>query len=579
MFVKWNLFLMFALLMCCLLAFCCQSPLLADEQTGKWGDQGDGTYRNPIIAADYSDPDVIRVGNDYYMVALTFESSPGITVLHSRDLVNWDTLCGVFEDMSKVGPEFDYTKMARYGEGLFAPSIRFHDGKFYIFVNSHSGEGFYCATAVNPTGPWTVTQIKDKNGKPLRTNGWTDPCPFWDDDGKAYLASSRPGAKWYSYLFQMSPDGSQLLDADVDKMNVSGAAYAFPDCGTLFSPFHSSEGNKIYKRNGYYYLLHIEFLNSGHGAGTYVLRSRYLYGTKPDGTPGGPGDIGQYDLYKFGSVGPDGQDIPGQGGLVDTPDGRWFWIAQFNRYGSDGRTPNLIPITWIDDWPVPGVNVVGEHGTMLWQDQKPISGESPRLPLGSDDFDSPKLSPKWLWNHQPRADAWSLSERPGWLRLHSFKPLRHDDFFSVGNTLCQRFMRSEHTTAIVKLDITGMAEGQEAGLAHFNNGKNESTIGVILTGGIKEMVYGENTNGIAQVDPVSLPPSATTLWLRTDVGFDNVNNFSYSTDGRTFVPFGGHFLLKTGKYRGDYVGIYTFDHSGEGGSVDIDWFHYTVQNR
>jgi beta-xylosidase len=226
---------------------------LADQQTGKIGDQGDGTFRNPILAADYSDPDPLRVGADYYMVASTFETSPGVTVLHSKDLVNWQTIGAAFQDLTVLAPEFGPAKMARYGLGIYAPSIRYHDGKFWIFVNCYSGEGFYQATAKDPAGPWTVTQIKDKNGQPLRTRSWTDPCPFWDDDGKAYLASSHPGSKWFSYLFEMKPDGTQLLDADVAAMNKDNVTYAYPDGGTMLSPFQSSEGNKLYKRNGYYF--------------------------------------------------------------------------------------------------------------------------------------------------------------------------------------------------------------------------------------------------------------------------------------------------------------------------------------
>jgi beta-xylosidase len=376
----------------------------------------------------------------------------------------------------------------------------------------------------------------------------------------------------------MTPDGTQLLDADVTKMNTSDA---YPESGTLFSPFKSTEGNKIYKRGGYYYLLHIEFLNDGHGQGTYILRSRHLYGTKPNGTPGGPGDVGAYDLYKFGTVGPgnSGQDIPGQGGLVDTPDGRWFWIAQFNNYGSDGRKPHLLPITWIDDWPVPGGDIVGNHGQMVWQMAKPIIGERPSLPLGSDDFKKPTLDPKWQWNHQPRADMWSLTERPGYLRLHAFRPLIAGQFFSAGNTLCQRFMRSDHTTEIVKLEIGGMTDGQEAGLAHSNGGKNYATMGVVQTGGVKALHYTENTPGAPPVANFPLPSGLNTIWLRSDVGFDNVNAYSYSIDGKTFLPFGGSYTLRTGAYRGDFVGIYTFNNISDTGYIDVGDFRYTAENR
>jgi beta-xylosidase len=546
--------------------------LLADDgQTGKWGDQGDGTYRNPIIAADYSDPDVIHVGSDYYMVASTFESSPGVTVLHSKDLVNWETIGAAIPDISLLGQDFNWDRMGRFGEGVFAPSLRYHNGKFWVFVNSHSGEGFYQSTATNPAGPWTVTQIKDRNGKPLRTKGWTDPCPFWDDDGKAYLASSHPGKLWFSYLFQMTPEGTQLLDADVDKMNASAGPYAYPDGGTLFSPFHSSEGNKLFKRKGYYYLQHIEFLDKGHGRGTYLMRSKNIYGTKDDGTPGKPGDPGKYDILKFGN------DLPGQGGFVDTPDGRWFWIGQFNRSpNSDGRMPNLVPVTWIDDWPVPGVDVQDRKGKFAWQLPKPIESKTITLPQCSDEFEGQTLHPQWMWDHQPRSDKWSLSERPGFLRLYAFKQVQSGHFNKTGNVLNQRHFRSESTVVTIKLDLSGMADGQEAGLANFNGGKNDATLGIVQQGDIRSIQY-EEDGKITQGD--KLPDGMTTIWIRSSTGFDDINTYSYSLDGKTFIPFGGVYKLKAGGWRGDMIGIYTFNNDAEKGTIDVDYFHYETKNK
>jgi beta-xylosidase len=542
----------------------------ADQQTGKFGDQGDGTYRNPIIAGDYSDPDVIRVGEDYYMVSSTFELSPGVPILHSKDLVNWETIGAAFSDVSQLGPDFNWDRMGRYGEGVYAPSIRYHDGKFWVFVNCHSDEGMYQSTATNPAGPWTVTQLKDKNGKPLRMSGWTDPCPFWDDDGKAYLVTSRPDRHWYGYLFQMTPDGTQLLDADFDTMKVNDGDYAYPNAGTTYSPFRSTEGNKIFKREGFYYLQHIEFTDDGHGNGTYLYRSKNIYGTKADGTPGKPGDLGAYDLLKFG----DG--LPGQGGFVDTPDGRWFWIGQFNHVESDGRKPNLLPVTWIDDWPVPGVAIEDKKGKFSWQLPKPISGQPFLLPQGSDEFDGPNLNSQWSWNYQPRADHWSLTERPGFLRLHAFKPLEDGKFFKVGNVINQRYLRSDLTEVTIKVDLSGMVDGQEGGLANFDAGKDYATLGIVQKSGAKSLYY-ETDGTISSLD--ALPLSQTTVWLRTSITFDNQAAWSYSFDGKTFTPTGTNYQLKSNGYRGDMIGIYTFNTAAEGGYIDVDFFHYDVKNR
>lgn len=263
---------------------------MSAQVTGRWGDQGDGTFRNPVIAADYSDPDPIRVGDDYYLVASTFESYPGVSVLHSKDLVNWTTIGAALTDLVTVDSAYSAKRMERYNGGAYAPTISYHHNQFYIYVNLYT-DGFYMATADNPKGPWKTQFVKDKYGRPLRVTRWSDPCPFWDDDGKAYLVSSHPGREyWYSYIFQMSEDGTTLLDADSAHMDKKNFLYQYPDGGTVISPYHSSEGNRIFKRNGYYYLQHIEFTDKGLGEGTYVFRSRHLYGTLPDGTPGRPGD-------------------------------------------------------------------------------------------------------------------------------------------------------------------------------------------------------------------------------------------------------------------------------------------------
>ncbi len=548
------------------------SLLAADGQTGSWGDQGDGTFRNPIIAGDFSDPDAIRVGEDYYLVASTFESGPGVPVLHSRDLVNWRIISHALPDLAALGEDFTTARMQRWNKGVFAPSIRYHDGLFRVYVNLHSGEGFITATAKDPAGPWTVTQLRDAQGRPLRTHGWTDPCPVWGDDGTAALASSRPGKAWFGYLFQMSADGTQLLDADVTAMNSGDGPFTFPQAGTMYSPWHSTEGHKIYRRNGWWYLVHIEFLNKGMGRGTYVLRARHLWGTKPDGTAGKPGDLGAYEVRRFGTADAKGvQDIPGQGALVDTPDGRWFWLAQFDRYGTDGRTPCLMPVRWEDDWPV--------AGAFAWQQPKPIPGGTPTTPfLAEDGFDRPTLDPAWSWNHAPRNSHWSLAERPGVLRLRAFPPAPSTNgkgrFFAIGNVLNQRHYRAHQTVGTWALDLAGMTDGQEAGLAHFNGGKHYGLLGIRQQGGKRTWF----TEAEGTVTPGGDLPAGDRLWLRSATGFDNVAHLSYSLDGTTFTP-AGTYALQVGWYRGDMLGVYTTADREDAGWIDVDGFRGEVVNR
>jgi beta-xylosidase len=551
-------------------------PFLAQAQeTGKWGDQGNGIFRNPIIAGDYSDPDPIRVGEDYYMAASTFESSPGVTILHSKDLVNWEYAGSVFSDLTKVDPAFRWDRMERYGEGAFAPSLRYHEGKFWVFVNFFT-DGFYMATALHPSGEWDIHQITDKNGRPLKTLEWTDPCPFWDEDGKAYLAASRPGDQWFGYLFEMTPDGRQLLDADVDHMNIEDIEYIYPLGGTLYSPFQSTEGNKIYKRNGYYYLIHIEFLPDGQGCGTYVMRSRSIYGEKDNGQPGGPGDQGKYEIYKIGEDGCEGidQEFPGQGGLVNTPDNRWFWIGQFNRINTDKyRVPHLVPVTWIDDWPVFGVDLKDGKGQMKWELPKPIHGYPIAYPFISDGFDQPELNPVWQWNHQPDPARWSLTENKGYLRLHAGNA---GSFFEAPNTINQRHFKSDSTLVTVKILISGLAEGQRAGLAHFTGGTSYAKLGVSIMNGKRRLMYDHNGK---ETSIEKLPAELEALFLKTMIGMDNIVTWFYSFDGITFNELKKTYEIQSGNFRGNMVGIFSYNEESDSGYIDVDWFTYQVHNK
>ena len=547
-----------------------------EQQTGQWGDQGNGTYRNPVIAADYCDPDPLRVGEDYYLVSSTFESFPGVSILHSKDLVNWTTIGAALTDLAVVDSAYTAKRMERYNGGVYAPTISYHNGKYYIYVNLYT-DGFYVATADNPKGPWKSGFVKDKQGRPLRVTRWSDPCPFWDEDGKAYLVASHPGREyWYSYLFQMSEDGTTLLDADSAHMDRKNFLYQYPDGGTVISPYHSSEGNRIFKRNGYYYLQHIEFTNQGQGEGTYIFRSRHLYGTLPDGTPGCPGNPGKYEVFAVEKVqSRDSLRVPGQGGYVDTPDGRWFWMGQFTRDYACGRPPHLLPVTWIDDWPVIGVDVEDKEGQMAWQLPKPIQGYVPALPQGSDDFDKPTLHSQWMWNHVPDSSKWSLTERPGYLRLYA-SSTNGKGFFKAPNTINQRYMRSDSAVVTIRLEIAGMNNGQKAGLAHFNGGKNYAFMAVAKQNNAFRIEFemdGRSTIGIA------LPSGQSDLFLRTSMGMADKAGFEYSFDGITYHKLGGSYSMKAANFRGDMIGVFTYNDGGQGGFVDVDWFHYQVSNR
>jgi beta-xylosidase len=568
------------------LAFLLSCPIFTatfagEGNTGPWGDQGNGTYTNPILPADYSDPDAIMVGSDYYLVSSTLQLSGGVVVLHSKDMVNWETIGYVATNPATqfTDSRFNYTEMNHYNTGTYAPSIRYHNNKFWVYVTTWPLGGFFVATATNPAGPWTVQPLKDKNGVALYGLSWDDPCPFWDDDGKAYMVASKPGTYWYPILFQMSPDGTQLLDATLAKMQLTTSDPT--DRGTnIYTAAVQGEGNKILKMRGYYYLFHND--NGGGTRKAIMIRSKNIYGTLANGNPGGPGNPGTYDKSPQGTAnyimihGDAAGDSTGrwdQGALLCTSDSsQWFFLSHQGAGYTNGRPLGLFPVTWTNNWPAAGVDNNKDGITEpVWTAAKPILGMPVMLPQGSDEFSGSTLDPRWQWNYQPRADKWSLTARPGYLRLSAFKPITSGTFFKAGNTICQRYFKGDTVQAEIKIDINGMADGEEAGMCHFNGGVSYATIGVVQSGTARTLKYnntGTVTNG------AQIPAATTTVWFRSKVNKQSVNTFYYSFNGTNFTQFGGTFALKWGGYRGDYIGIYNYNDNSESGYVDVDWFHY-----
>ncbi|MDP4274741.1 MAG: glycoside hydrolase 43 family protein [Bacteroidota bacterium] len=552
--------------------------VLGQHNGKRWGDLGNGNYRNMILPADYSDPDVLRMGKDYYLISSTFQFSPGIVILHSRDLVNWKTIGYVVEDLPRQlkDKRFDYTVMDHYSKGIYAPSLRYHNKKFWVYFTTYNGGGFYVATAKKITGPWNVQLMKDKNGVELFGLNWDDNCPLWDEDGKAYMIASNPQKNWFPILFQMSPDGTQLLDGDINKMKIKTLDQT--DRGTNILPEATwGEGNKLFKKDGYYYLYHNECFGKDHDRRAVMIHSKNLYGTKSDGTPGKPGDPGLYDVSPQGTqtylmVHPDSTGGRfDQGAIIDTPDGKkWYFLTHQGGGYENGRPIALLPLTWVDGWPMAGKDYDNDKiGEPVWEAEKPVQGQKKSFPQGSDEFSSKKLNPQWMWNYQPRADKWSLTERRGYLRLHAFKPLTESTFFKAGNTICQRYIKSDEVQVDVKMDISGMVVGQEAGLCHFNGGKDYCTFGVKMMEKGKVIKYNDNGK-VEEGEEIT----SNIIWIRSVISKDCVNTYYLSTDGINFRPFSGKYTLKWGGFRGDYIGIYNYNNLSENGFVDIDWFRY-----
>ncbi len=490
-------------------------PCVSAQAQLDWGDQGNGTYKNPILNADYSDPDVIRVGEKYYMVASDFHWM-GMQVLETEDLVNWQLISQVYQRLDFPG----WDTNSHYAGGAWAPAIRYHEGKFWIYVCTPD-EGLLMTTATDPRGPWEPLHCVKRIEK------WEDPCPFWDEDGQAYLGRSRHRAGPI-IVHKMSADGKTLLDEGV-------TVYEGP----------VAEGTKFLKRNGYYYLIIPE---GGVGEGWQtVLRSHQIYGPYE-----------RKIVLEQGSTNING---PHQGALVDTPDGQW-WFFHFQSTSPNGRVVHLQPARWKDDWPLMGVDIDGNgigEPVAVWT--KPFPNSKKMLPATSDDFNKTKLGLQWQWCHNPVNDHWSLEEHPGRLTLHTLKA---DSLKECRSILTQKVMGYQGE-ATLQLEANPK-EGLRAGLAL--TGKLFRAIGLSAEGIILE-------EGGRQT--VVKPGPINKVWLRVAIDSQhNQHQFSYSLDGEHFITAGTSFFLREGYWKGIRVGLFAYHTKGESQTVQFDNFQYDI---
>ena len=470
-----------------------------------WGDLGNGMYANPVLNADFSDPDVIRVGERFYMVASDFHFM-GMQVLESEDMVNWHYISQIYRRIDEPG--WDDNK--HYAGGSWAPSIRYHDGRFYVYFCTPD-EGLYMTTATDAKGPWEPLHLVK------RVEKWEDPCPLWDDDGQAYLGRSQHGAGPI-IVHKVSADGRQLLDEGV-------TVYTGP----------VAEGTKWLKRNGYYFLIIPE---GGVGGGWQtVLRSRNIYG---------PWE--RRIVLEQGTTKING---PHQGALVDAPDGSW-WFYHFQETPELGRVVHLQPARWLDEWPLMGVDLDGNGiGEPVAKWQKPIASDSRALPQTDDGF-SGTLGLQWQWNHNPRDEYWSLKERKGWLTLHA---LPAENLKSSHNMLTQKVMGyvSESTTL---MEMRGRCF---AGLACI--GREFRGVGVTQEGIVVEH-NGERT--------VVRKGRFKRVYLRVQNDcVKRSHRFFYSLDGRSYEPAGEAFSMHSGYWKGIRVGLFCY---GESGKAEFEEF-------
>jgi len=512
-------------------------------------DNGNGTYSNPLFYDEFSDPDMIRVGSDYYLTGTTMHTMPGLPILHSRDLVNWQIIAYAFDRLD-LGPDFRLEEgKSIYGGGIWAPSFRYHDGTYYIFANVNRF-GLQVYRASDPRGPWKHNRIDP---------GLHDLSVLFDDDGKIYAVY---GARTIR-IVELNSDLTALVQG-TDRVLIE------PTQGM-------GEGSHIYKIKGKYYIVsaipgaHVPMKCAradkltGPWEVTTISEEESLgigqgYRPKDNRRQNPPFELNPPDPNPRRSL-----DLH-QGGIIDTQSGEW-WGFSMQDHNSVGRLTSLSPVTWSDGWPyfgllgnlkrTPSIWVKPDTGTV-----SPITSPYQR----SDDFSGPKLIPVWQWNHLPDDSKWSLSERPGYLRLHSTPAT---DFWWARNSLTQRAIGPE-STATTELDGAGLKSGDVAGLGLLNS--PYAWIGLLRDDTGFTIAQYDHITGKTTRETVTSPH----IWLRVHSNFDTeISQFSYSVNGKEFKPLGPDFItifqLRT--FQGVRFTLFHYNTGGSpGGQADFNSF-------
>lgn len=530
---------------------------------GNWGDQGNGTYCNPILAGDFSDPDIIRVDNEYYLISSTMQLSPGLTVLHSNDLVNWEIISHAVPDLTSINSRYNWDVMDGYSRGIWAPCITYNPKNKMFFIHFCTpDEGFFMVHTSNPFNGWSkIYSLKKVDGTDFGA-GWDDCTVLWDDDGKGYFLATNFSDTYKTYLFSLSEDGYTLLDQ-----------------GCLIHQSHDSynpmefapEANKLFKKDGIYYFFHngCYHIDGRTVRMAWMMRSDCIYGRCADGKYGSLHAPGIYEHIEHPIV--EGYREPCQGNFVSatTSQGeKWYFLTHHGQTDIEGRPCSLLPVKWRDGWPV----ILGNtsEGHMLWGPLPKPFPNSPQIrPQTSDDFNSPTLGLQWMWNFQPRNNMWSLTDNPGFLRLYAFRPIKVNQPEFAGNTILQRSYRNTKTQAIAKIVVTGMENGQISGLLH--------AAGSQMTGiGISQQNDHQNLTwflGHEYQKITVLSNKIEYIWFKSEWNFDFQNQFSYSLDGINYINAGPITQLLGKDYRGDSIGFFNYNNEADKGYIDIAYIH------
>lgn len=539
--------LVFALLLTRLVA--ANTTAFAQSAGATWtADNGNGTFSNPLFYDEFSDPDLIRVGDDFYMTGTTMHAMPGLPVLHSKDLVNWTFLSYASEKLD-LGPAFRLEGgQSVYGQGHWAPSLRHHGDTFYIFsnVNGHTTQRY---TARDPRGPWKHTRMQ---------RAFHDLSVLFDTDGKAYVV-------WGYQEIRLAELNAELTDivAQTERIIIPKQA-------------GMGEGLHFYKFGAKYFITSAEW----NGMRMPAARADSLAGPwEVNRAISVDEDFGLVQGYRANAKAPPFEITPPdpkrrgwgslhQGGVVQTAAGEWWGFSMYDA-NSIGRLTALSAVTWKDGWPYFGLSGNLTRTPRVWVKPATRVNAAPHAPYQrSDDFSAHSLQPVWQWNHVPVDGKWSLAERSGFLRLHS---LPAPNFLAARNTLTQRAIGPK-STATVLLDTQGLKAGDVAGFALLT--RPYGWIGVAHhPEGLFVSRFDEQRGKQLNVS-LGIPVNASRVWLRADCDFlTEQHRFAYSTDGRTFHPLGDDFItafqLKT--FQGVRYALFAFNTAGvEGGFADFD---------
>ena len=520
------------------------SLMNAAEPAQQVKDSEAATFTNPVLWADLPDPDVIRVGDYFYMMSTTMHLMPGAPVMRSKDLVNWELTGYVFDKLHDT-PKYDMEGGTVYGRGQWATSLRYHDGKFYVLF-SPNDQPFrsFIYTTEDPMKGWTLHS---------RMKHFHDSSLFFDDDGRVYVFSGT------GELTELNPDLSGVKEGGVSmKLNVRDAE----ETGLL-------EGSRVLKHDGKYYLLMISWPNGG-------KRRQVCY--RADKI------TGPYEKKVILCSDYGGFPYVGQGTIVDDAQGNWYgWI--FQDRGAVGRVPTLSPCHWVDGWPMIGdaEGRVPTTMTLPWKADK-------KIPLVvSDEFSKGKMKLNWQWNHNPIDDAYTLTERKGFLRLKTNKVVK--SIYEARNTLTQR-MEGPECSGVIAMDVSHMKDGDRAGLSAFND--HAGVLEVAREGGTFILSMKEEdveldkdkrvTDTQAKVCGTVDLGKAETVYLRVDGDFrlgKDIATFYYSLDGKDWTRIGSDFKMRFDFrkfFMGTKFGIFNYATKAAGGYVDVDYFRYSKKN-